>query len=45
MSSKSMSLKGKIKNYAKLNKIPAQVVLQNFMFDRFFGKIIEIKLF
>ena len=29
MSSKAMSLKGRIKNYAKSNNIAAQVVLQN----------------
>ncbi len=33
MSSKAMSLKGKIKNYAKNNNIAAQVVLQNYMFE------------
>ena len=31
MSAKAMSLKEKIKNYAKSNKIAAQVVLQNYM--------------
>lgn len=35
MSSKAMSLKGRINNYAKKNKIAAQVVLQNYMFERF----------
>ena len=35
MSSKAMSLKGKIKNYAKSNNIAAQVVLQNYMFECF----------
>lgn len=35
MSAKSMSLKEKIKNYAKSNKIAAQVVLQNYMFEHF----------
>lgn len=35
MSSKAMSLKGKIKNYAKSNNIAAQVVLQNDMFECF----------
>ena len=34
MSSKAMSLKGRIKNYAKNNNIAAQVVLQNYMFER-----------
>lgn len=33
VSSKAMSLKGKIKNYAKSNNIAAQVVLQNYMFE------------
>ena len=31
MSAKAMSLKEKIKNYAKSNKIAAQVVLQKYM--------------
>jgi predicted nucleotidyltransferase component of viral defense system len=35
MSSKAMSLKGRINNYAKKYKIAAQVVLQNYMFERF----------
>lgn len=35
MSSKSMSLKEKIKNYAKRSNIAAQVVLQNYMFECF----------
>lgn len=39
MSSKSMSLKAKIKNYAKSNKIAAQVVLQNYMFERFLERL------
>lgn len=39
MSSKSMSLKGKIKNYAKKNNITAQVVLQNYMFERFLERL------
>ncbi len=33
MSSKAMSLKGRIKNIAKLKNISAQVILQNFMFE------------
>lgn len=33
MSSKAMSLKGRIKNYAKRSNIAAQVVLQNYMFE------------
>lgn len=32
--SKAMSLKAKIRNIAKQKNIPAQVVLQNFMFER-----------
>lgn len=39
MSSKAMSLKGKIKNYAKSNNIAAQVVLQNYMFERFLARL------
>jgi len=34
MSSKSMSLKARIRNLAKQKNIPAQVVLQNYMFER-----------
>lgn len=34
-----MSLKGKIKNYAKSNSIAAQVVLQNYMFERFLERL------
>ena len=33
MSSKAMSLKGRIKNIAKSKNISAQVILQNFMFE------------
>lgn len=33
MSSKSMSLKERINNYAKKYKIAAQVVLQNYMLN------------
>ena len=39
MSSKAMSLKGRIKNYAKNNNIAAQVVLQNYMFERFLQRL------
>ena len=39
MSSKAMSLKGKIKNYAKSNHIAAQVVLQNYMFECFLSRL------
>lgn len=39
MSSKAMSLKGRIKNYAKSKSIAAQVVLQNYMFERFLARL------
>ena len=39
MSSKAMSFKAKIKNYAKRNSIAAQVVLQNYMFERFLERL------
>lgn len=39
MSSKAMSLKGRIKNYAKINNIAAQVVLQNYMFEHFLERM------
>ena len=39
MSSKAMSLKGRINHYAKQNGIAAQVVLQNFMFERFLERL------
>lgn len=39
MSSKAMSLKSKIKNYARENNIAAQVVLQNYMFERFLERL------
>ena len=39
MSSKAMSLKAKIRNYAKNNRIAAQVVLQNYMFERFLARL------
>lgn len=39
MSSKAMSLKARIKNYAKSNNIAAQVVLQNYMFERFLERL------
>lgn len=34
-----MSLNGKIKNYAKSKSIAAQVVLQNYMFERFLARL------
>lgn len=39
MTSKAMSLKAKIKNYATINNIAAQVVLQNYMFERFLARM------
>lgn len=39
MSSKAMGLKAKIRNYAKNNNIAAQVVLQNYMFERFLARM------
>ena len=39
MSSKAMSLKAKIRNYAKNKKIASQVVLQNYMFERFLARL------
>lgn len=39
MSSKAMSLKGRIKNYTKSKSIAAQVVLQNYMFERFLARL------
>ena len=39
MSSKAMSLKGKIKNYAKSKSIAAQVVLQKYVFERFLARL------
>lgn len=39
MSSKAMSLKAKIRKYAKDNRITAQVVLQNYMFERFLERL------
>lgn len=39
MSSKSMRLKDKIRNYAKDNRIASQVVMQNYMFERFLSRL------
>ena len=39
MSSSGMSLKGRINNYAKKNGTAAQVVLQNYMFERFLVRL------
>jgi len=43
MSSKAMSLKTKINQYAKKNKLAAQVVLQNYMFERFLERLSHSK--
>ncbi|WP_418665773.1 nucleotidyl transferase AbiEii/AbiGii toxin family protein [Allofournierella sp.] len=37
--SNSMSLKAKIRNLAKQKNIPAQVILQNFMFERLLVRV------
>lgn len=39
MSSKAMSLKAKIRNIAKTKNVAAQVILQNYMFERFLERI------
>lgn len=36
---KAMSLKAKIRNIAKIKNIPAQVILQNYMFERFLNRL------
>ncbi len=36
---KAMSLKAKIRNKAKEKNIPAQVILQNYMFERFLNRL------
>ena len=41
MSSKAMSLKARIRNYARQNHIAAQVVMQNYMFERFLARLAE----
>ena len=43
MSSKAMSLKAKIRNYARNSRIAAQVVLQNYMFERFLARLSQSK--
>ena len=37
--SKAMSLKAKIRNIAKSKNLPAQVILQNYMFERFLNRL------
>lgn len=39
MSRKAMSLKAKINNYSKSNSVAAQVVLQNYMLERFLERL------
>lgn len=39
MNSREMSLKARIRNYAKKSGLTAQVVLQNFMFERFLARL------
>lgn len=39
MSGKSMSLKAKIRNLSKKKNMSAQVVLQNYMFERFIERL------
>ena len=39
MSRKAMSLKAKIRNLAKEKDISAQVILQNYMFERFLERL------
>lgn len=43
MSGKSMSLKAKIRNLAREKNISAQVVLQNYMFERFLERLSQSK--
>jgi predicted nucleotidyltransferase component of viral defense system len=43
MNSKAMSLKARIRNYAKDNRIAAQVVLQNYMFECFLARLSRSK--
>ena len=39
MSSKAISLKARINNYAKNRSIAAQTVLQNYMFEQFLERL------
>ena len=49
MSGKAMSLKAKLNNYAIKHHIAPQVVMQNYMFERFFcgypNHLTEINLY
>lgn len=42
MSNKAMSLKAKIKNLSKSKDMSAQVILQNYMFERFLKRALLI---
>jgi hypothetical protein len=44
MSSTAMSLKGRINNYAKKHTIAAQVVLQNYIFERFWNVCLSLNI-
>ena len=44
MSGKQMSFKAMIKRIADEEQIPAQVVLQNFMFERFFARLSKTRI-
>ena len=43
MSGKAMSLKAKIRNLARKKDMSAQVVLQNYMFERFLERLSKSK--
>lgn len=43
MSNKAMSLKAKIKNLAKSKDMSVQVILQNYMFERFLERISKLQ--
>lgn len=43
MSSQAMSFKARVNRYAKQNHLPAQVVLQNVMFERFLERLVRSK--
>ncbi|MBR3777154.1 MAG: nucleotidyl transferase AbiEii/AbiGii toxin family protein [Kiritimatiellae bacterium] len=45
MSSEQMSFKARIKRIASEEQIPAQVVLQNFMFERFFARLSKTTIY
>ena len=43
--SRAMSLKAKIRNIAKQKNIPAQVILQNYMFERLLVRLADSEYF